>query len=967
MNQPHQANNKSTEFGLSFIKLAIDYPKTVTTLILVFMVIFAAMFPMVQVDTDPENMLAKEEPVRVFHNKMKEVFSLHDMVVVGIVNEEDENGVFNPESLRKIYELTQFAEGLQWPHPEDEEKQVGVILDDMLAPSTVDNIKQGGLGSVQFEWLMAEPPETQEEALQIRDDAMDNPLLRDTLVSEDGKAIALYLPLSQKDLSYKVYSQLKNKITEFSGPEEYYITGLPVAEDTFGVEMFIQMAISAPTAMVLIFILMWFFFRKLILIVSPMIVALVSVIYSMGALIGTGNTVHIMSSMIPIFVMPIAVLDSIHVLSDFFDQYPNYKDRRKTILHVMSHLFTPMLYTSLTSAAGFASLALTPIPPVQVFGIFVAFGVMVAWLLTITFIPAFTMFIKESSLENFGVQTHEGEQKTLIASFLGFVGGFTYRRAKLILTATLIIAVLAGYGISLIQINDNPVKWFTKSHPIRVADKVLNDHFGGTYMAYLQIEPSFAGGNEEMQLLSEEMETAVDSAVDEWKNEISVIEEIAPKAKEIIKQTAQVAEIPQDLADAVSTQMEVEENRAEGERIDAWSEIKAAVDRSSLSLQTFKRPDVLQYINDFQQHLDENVEIVGKTNSVVDLIKKVYKELFEGKEEYYRVPDTIPAVAQCLISFQNSHNPDDLWHLVTPDHKQASIWFQLTSGDNQDMEEVIREVEHYFKDNPPPIDLDFQWFGKTYLNVVWQDKMVSGMLGAFLGSFVVVFLLMTALFSSPLWGILCMLPLTVTIAFIYGLIGFIGKDYDMPVAVLSSLTLGLAIDFAIHFLARGRELFKRYRTWSDTIRPVFSEPARAITRNIIVIAVGFLPLLLAPLVPYQTVGIFIATILAVSGVATLLILPSLVTVLEKWLFREYKNTGVTCNCAICVTITILAVIFIAINLHQFVHIGWTLLTWISVILIPLMAIACSWLSRRTRCRAETKEEKELEKKEINHE
>ena len=96
-----------------------------------------------------------------------------------------------------------------------------------------------------------------------------------------------------------------------------------------------------------------------------------------------------MSSMIPIFIMPIAVLDSVHILSDFFDRYQDTKSRRETMRHVMGTLFTPMLYTSLTTAVGFLSLALTPIPPVQVFGLFVAFGVMVAWVLTVTFIPAF--------------------------------------------------------------------------------------------------------------------------------------------------------------------------------------------------------------------------------------------------------------------------------------------------------------------------------------------------------------------------------------------------------------------------------------------------------------------------------------------------------------------------------------------------------------------------------------------------
>ena len=59
---------------------------------------------------------------------------------------------------------------------------------------------------------------------------------------------------------------------------------------------------------------------------------------------------------------------------------------------------TPMLYTSITSSIGFASLALTPIPPVRIFGLFVAFGIMAAWFLTLTLIPAFTMLMPERYL-----------------------------------------------------------------------------------------------------------------------------------------------------------------------------------------------------------------------------------------------------------------------------------------------------------------------------------------------------------------------------------------------------------------------------------------------------------------------------------------------------------------------------------------------------------------------------------------
>ena len=125
--------------------------------------------------------------------------------------------------------------------------------------------------------------------------------------------------------------------------------------------------------------------------------------------------------------------------------------------------------------------------------------------------------------------------------------------------------------------------------------------------------------------------------------------------------------------------------------------------------------------------------------------------------------------------------------------------------------------------------------------------MVWGMLQSFMGSFIIVFIMMSILFRSPLWGIICMIPLTITIVVIYGIIGLIGKDYDMPVAVLSALTLGMAVDFAIHFLERARATYDQTCSWQKSVTEMFGEPARAITRNVLVIAIGFLPLLAAPL------------------------------------------------------------------------------------------------------------------------
>ncbi|MCA8950872.1 MAG: MMPL family transporter, partial [Planctomycetes bacterium] len=294
------------EFSVRRRRLVATLTLAVTGLLLLAAVLpsvwprsFPSLHP-VTVDTDPENMLAADEPARVFHRETRERFALSDIVVVGVVDEQDPDGVFNTTTLGHVYDLAQYAKSLHWPGPDGEPE--GVVAVDLLAPSTVDDISQGGLGSVRFEWLMPTPPQTAEEARAVRDRAQRIPFLDGTLVSEDGRALALYVPITQKDLSYRVAERLRERIATYGGTEEYHITGLPVAEDTFGVEMFVQMAISAPLAMLVIFLLMLWFFRRIALVVGPMILAMVSVIVTMGALIVAGQPIHIMSSMIPIFI-----------------------------------------------------------------------------------------------------------------------------------------------------------------------------------------------------------------------------------------------------------------------------------------------------------------------------------------------------------------------------------------------------------------------------------------------------------------------------------------------------------------------------------------------------------------------------------------------------------------------------------------------------------------------------------------
>jgi len=491
------------------------------------------------------------------------------------------------------------------------------------------------------------------------------------------------------------------------------------------------------------------------------------------------------------------------------------------------------------------------------------------------------MLIPEEELENFGLALPEDDDHSLMSRFLHGLGNWTYIYAKAVLLMTLVLVIVSAYGISKIQINDNPIKWFHEKHSIRVADKVLNEHFGGTYIAYLEFAP---GGkvqtvDDYLTGMKQRLDTQKTKAI---KDDYSNAESVFSKTLAMINNTK--AETVKDFLKQLQNKVGVETDAASDNDYDTWSEVGLFLDTEEQRSEIFKLPEVLRYLAKLQKTL-LGTGIVGKVNALPDIVKTVHRELFQGKDDQFLITDSANAVAQTLITYQNSHRPQDLWHFVTPNYRKSTMLLQLNSGDNIDMEKVIAAVDKFEQENPPPMGLKSRWFGLTYINVIWQNSMVRGMLKSFMGSFAIVLVMMIFLFRSFWLGLLSMIPLTVTVGFIYGVIGFIGKDYDMPVAVLSALSLGLAIDYAIHFLARSREAWDNAGNWKAAISEIFGEPARAITRNLIILGAGFLPLLAAPLVPYQTVGVFIAAILICAGIATLLILPAAIKLLEKYLFK----------------------------------------------------------------------------------
>jgi len=232
-----------------------------------------------------------------------------------------------------------------------------------------------------------------------------------------------------------------------------------------------------------------------------------------------------------------------------------------------------------------------------------------------------------------------------------------------------------------------------------------------------------------------------------------------------------------------------------------------------------------------------------------------------------------------------SAKPSDLDNVVDPSFKKANIWIQLKTWDARAMETVIKAVDEYKKAHP--IAMELKPAGIAYFNMIWNHEVLWDMVKGFILALIAVLLILALDFRSIKWAVIGYMPLLFTIVLIYGAVGFAGKDFDMPISVLSCLSLGMAVDFAIHFVSRFRQ---RMATTPDedlteALLWTAARPGKGIMRNAVLFAASFAVMLFAPLTPYITVGAFIVTMMLLSSVMTIIYLPALITLTQRWLIK----------------------------------------------------------------------------------
>jgi predicted RND superfamily exporter protein len=496
------------------IEFVVRHPWGVLLVAAVLTGVFAVQMLKVRMVIDPKTILPQQHPYVQLNNVIEEVFGGSRVVVVGVVPKHGD--VFTPQHLATIKALTEEVKKI----PGIKEENVVSLADRKVKFVTADG------ESIKVERLMPEVPETMEQAEAFRRRVMSNDLYMNSLVSADGRAAAIITDFREWVPTWQENQQLSATTTQDwpKNPEDWaseswfggsrgaihtaygfrigdeeirrslqeaaarvagddvdiHFGGLPVALSYLEADSK-RIVYLFPIALLVMMGVLYWAFRSLQGVALPLATALMSVVWALG-LMGTFRiAMDPFNTMTPILIMAIAAGHAIQILKRYYEELAAGRDNRAAVIEATTKMAPVMITAGLVAAASFASLVTFHLKTFQAFGMLTAFGIVSALVLELTVIPALRSLMRAPSVAAAG---RDGLDRWLT----GLAGVVTGDRRGWVTAGLLAVAAAGVIGASQVVVNNSLKEQFFESTALRVDERALNTHFGGTSTFYVMIE-----------------------------------------------------------------------------------------------------------------------------------------------------------------------------------------------------------------------------------------------------------------------------------------------------------------------------------------------------------------------------------------------------------------------------------------------------------------------------------------------
>tara|TARA_B100001758_G_scaffold225116_1_gene216938 strand:- start:2585 stop:3511 length:927 start_codon:yes stop_codon:yes gene_type:complete len=295
-----------------------------------------------------------------------------------------------------------------------------------------------------------------------------------------------------------------------------------------------------------------------------------------------------------------------------------------------------------------------------------------------------------------------------------------------------------------------------------------------------------------------------------------------------------------------------------------------------------KDPIVLQKMDSLQSYIEENDQ-VKVTYSIANVVKQMHRTVMDDSLKYETIPVEREKVNNLFTMYSMSGDPEDFSSLVDYEYSSGLITALSSVMSTEDVFSFVGSITDHIEQNfDQTINIDV-----TGMIVVIRDMVLMVIRSSFLSILISLVLIcsITALFFKRIiWGILAVIPLTGAVILNFGLMGHFGITLNHITAILSSIIIGVGVDFAIHFISQ----FQRLSSSIDR-GDLSQEVIKDVGYPIILDAgsnMGFGALLFSAFIPVQYIGGLMVFAMISTSLGTLTLLSSSTELLKDHLIDK---------------------------------------------------------------------------------
>lgn len=308
----------------------------------------------------------------------------------------------------------------------------------------------------------------------------------------------------------------------------------------------------------------------------------------------------------------------------------------------------------------------------------------------------------------------------------------------------------------------------------------------------------------------------------------------------------------------------------------------------------FENPYVLNKIDELQRKFETKYkDVVVRTSSLVEVVKKANKVLNEGKENMYSIPPDQNALSQTLFMF-NLANPEDRRKQVSDNYSKSHISVQLYNVGSrkymnvyEDMHKDINETVAALKQQYP--DTKVSITGALPMNMRFVQVVASSGLQDIVMVMITVTVVLIFVFGSIQGGMVAIIPNIIPSMLTLGLLGLTGRSVDVDILLLLPVVVGISVDDTVHFISHYRDRVKLDGDVKGALYNTIKEVGQAATFTSLILGLGFGILSFSAMEGTSTVGKF-GSIAIFSGLlCDLFLLPALILVFKPKFEKRRKQ------------------------------------------------------------------------------